>query len=61
MAQVDFQQEDLFRQPSKPSRLLKKGVLQHNKLPGYPSGVVLMQMNDVLHQKNSAGLQDRLF
>jgi arylsulfatase A-like enzyme len=58
MAQVDLQQKKLFRRSAKPSRLLRKAVLQQNKPAGPPGRVALMQMNDVLHQKNSSGLRE---
>jgi hypothetical protein len=34
LAKVDLQQENLFRQPAKPSRLRRKDVLQQNKPAG---------------------------
>jgi hypothetical protein len=40
LAQVNLQQENLARQPGKPSRLLRKGALQQNKPAGYPGRVV---------------------
>jgi hypothetical protein len=56
LAQVDLQQKNLFRRPAKPSRWLRKAVLQQNKPAGPPGRVGLTQMNDVLHQKSSSGL-----
>jgi hypothetical protein len=41
--------------------LLKEGVLQQNKPAEYPGKAAVMRVNDILHQKNSAGLQDGLF
>jgi hypothetical protein len=61
LAQVDLRQKNLFRQLAKPSRLLRKDVLQQNKPAGSPGRVALMRMNDVLHQKNSPGLREELF
>jgi hypothetical protein len=60
-AQVDLQQKNLCRQPAKPSRLLRKDVLQQNKLAGSSGSVALMRVNDVLRQKNSSGFQEGLF
>jgi hypothetical protein len=60
LAQVNLQQKNLVRQPVKLYRLLRKAVLQPNKPAGFPARVALMRMNDVLHQKNSAGLQELL-
>jgi hypothetical protein len=60
LAQVDLQQKKLFRQLAKPSRSLRKGVLQQNKPADLPGRVALMRMNDVLRQKNSHGLQEGL-
>jgi hypothetical protein len=61
LAQADLQQENLFRQVAKPSWLLRRSVLQQNKPAGSPGRAVLMRMNDVLHQKDSSGLQEGLF
>jgi hypothetical protein len=58
LAQGDLQQKNLFRQPAKPFRSLRKDVLQQNKPAGSPGRAPLMRMNDVMHQKNSSGLQE---
>jgi hypothetical protein len=61
LEKVALRQDTLARQPAKPSRLLRKGVLQQNKPAGYLGRSSPLQENDVLHQKNSAELQDGLF
>jgi hypothetical protein len=58
LAKAALQQENLARQPAKPSRLPRKGVLQQNKPVGYPDRGSLLQDKGVLQQNNSAGLQD---